>query len=255
MIIKLKMSSKSCNESPKPIQLNQKSLPIKIQSKEEPFRPNTEDLKPFLIEEKDINAQSLVINKYQISDLNILLKNSDMTRIKTYEIKSNEQITFLLSFEIVKEKMKISVIVKDSYPQNKYENYYTLEDFIKINKWFNIFNNIDKAEILLPVNDLTEIESKEINEIPILNGNFDNLSYLLKSNKKVDKAREEELLQNKQNENKSDKSDKSDNLEEIKDTFKLQIEKKIKNNNNINEVFKGEKRREDKIYKRECAAK
>ena len=234
------MSSKSCNESPKSIQLNQKSLPIKSQSKEEPFRPNTEDLKPILIEEKDINAQSLVINKYQISDLNILLKNSDMTRIKTYEIKSNEQITFLLSFEIVKEKMKISVIVKDSYPQNKYENYYTLEDFIKINKWFNIFNNIDKAEILLPVNDLTEIESKEINEIPILNGNFDNLSYLLKSNKKVDKAREEELLQNKQNEN---KIDKNSNLEEIKDTFKLRIEKKLKNNKNIKEVTKEEKRR------------
>ena len=68
------MSSKSCNESPKPIQLNQKSLPIKSQSKEEPFRPNTEDLKPILIEEKDINEESLVINKYQISDLNILLK-------------------------------------------------------------------------------------------------------------------------------------------------------------------------------------
>ena len=232
--------------------------------------------------------------------MNILSKNSDITRIKTYEIQSDEQVTFLLSFEIVKEKMKISVVEKDSFPQNKYENYYSLEDFIKINKWFNIFYNIeslliefeqltknenfaieqknknvlslfivfpidllDKIEILLPVNEInnldlfsqliskiTEIESKESNEIAFFDEKIDNLGHLLQSIEEANKAREEEMLQNQQNEeNKEEdhqnenqnenKSEKSNNLEEMKDALKLQIEKKIKNDTetkNLNEL-------------------
>ena len=106
--------------------------------------------------EQEIDAQSLPSNKSQMSDLNILSKNSDMTRIKTYEIVSDEKITFLLSFEQVKEKIKISVVEKDSFPQNKYENFYSLEDFIKINKWFNIFYNIES--LLVEFEQLTKNE-------------------------------------------------------------------------------------------------
>ena len=221
-----------------------------------------------------------------------------MTRIKTYEIQSDEQVSFLLSFEIIKEKIKITVIEKDSFPQNKYENYYSLEDFIKINKWFNIFYNIeslltefeqltkneyftieqknknvlslfiifpidllDKIEIQLPINEInnldlfsqliskiTEIESKENNEISFFDEKIDNLGHLLQSIEEANKAREEELL-NKQNEqilnneeNKENKEEKSENksnksntnLEEMKDALKLQIEKKIKNDTNPN---------------------
>ena len=93
------MSSKSSKESLKPNQLNQKSLPIKSLSKEKPFQPNTEDLKPILIEEKEIETQSLVVNKYQISDLNILFKNNNMTRIKTYEIQSDEWFNIFNNIE------------------------------------------------------------------------------------------------------------------------------------------------------------
>ena len=305
-------ASKKSTKSTKSNQLNQKNLQNKKPSKK-PSKINNKDTvsrasknlskkskKLLSTGEKEIDAQSLASNKSQISDLNILSKNSDMTRIKTYEIQSDEQVTFLLSFEIVKEKMKISVVEKDSFPQNKYENYYSLEDFIKINKWFNIFYNIeslltefeqltknenfaieqknknvlslfivfpidllDKIEILLPVNEInnldlfsqliskiTEIESKESNEIAFFDEKIDNLGHLLQSIEEANKAREEEMLQNQQNEeNKEEdhqnenqnenKSEKSNNLEEMKDALKLQIEKKIKNDTetkNLNEL-------------------
>ena len=305
-------ASKKSTKSTKSNQLNQKNLQNKKPSKK-PSKINNKDTvsrasknlskkskKLLSTGEKEIDAQSLASNKSQISDLNILSKNSDITRIKTYEIQSDEQVTFLLSFEIVKEKMKISVVEKDSFPQNKYENYYSLEDFIKINKWFNIFYNIeslltefeqltknenfaieqknknvlslfivfpidllDKIEILLPVNEInnldlfsqliskiTEIESKESNEIAFFDEKIDNLGHLLQSIEEANKAREEEMLQNQQNEeNKEEehqnenqnenKSEKSNNLEEMKDALKLQIEKKIKNDTetkNLNEL-------------------
>ena len=305
-------ASKKSTKSTKSNQLNQKNLQNKKPSKK-PSKINNKDTvsrasknlskkskKLLSTGEKEIDAQSLASNKSQISDLNILSKNSDMTRIKTYEIQSDEQVTFLLSFEIVKEKMKISVVEKDSFPQNKYENYYSLDDFIKINKWFNIFYNIeslltefeqltknenfaieqknknvlslfivfpidllDKIEILLPVNEInnldlfsqliskiTEIESKESNEIAFFDEKIDNLGHLLQSIEEANKAREEEMLQNQQNEeNKEEeqqnenqnenKSEKSNNLEEMKDALKLQIEKKIKNDTetkNLNEL-------------------
>ena len=305
-------ASKKSTKSTKSNQLNQKNLQNKKPSKK-PSKINNKDTvsrasknlskkskKLLSTGEKEIDAQSLASNKSQISDLNILSKNSDMTRIKTYEIQSDEQVSFLLSFEIIKEKIKISVIEKESFPQNKYENYYSLEDFIKINKWFNIFYNIeslltefeqltknenfaieqknknvlslfivfpidllDKIEILLPVNEInnldlfsqliskiTEIESKESNEIAFFDEKIDNLGHLLQSIEEANKAREEEMLQNQQNEeNKEEdqqnenqnenKSEKSNNLEEMKDALKLQIEKKIKNDTetkNLNEL-------------------
>jgi len=288
------MNSKASNKSPKTNHLNQKSPPSKSRSKEKLSKPNNKDPKHISIGEKGIDSQSLASNKSQTSDLNIF----SMTRIKIYEIKSDEQVTFLLRFEIVKEKMKISVIEKESFPQNKYENYHSLEYFIATNKWFNIFNNIefllyelelltkneyftieqkdknvlslfiifpidllDKIEILLSVNEInnldlfsqliskiTEIESKENNEISFFNQKIDNLTHLIQSNEEINKSKEEEILEYQQNENESNKCNKSNILEEINEAHKLQIEKKIKNNNNknINEVTKVEKRREEK---------
>ena len=250
--------------------------------------------------EKELDTQSLASNKSQISDINAMSKNSDMTRIKTYEIKSDEQIPFLLSFELIKDKIKISAVEKDSFPQNKYENYYSLEDFIKINKWFNIFYTIenlltefelltknesfvieeknryvlslfivfpidllDRIEIQLPINEINnldlfsqliskinEFETHENNEIALFEEKIDNLGHLLQSIEEANKAREEEMLQNQQNEenkeeqnehaeNEEHSEDKNANLEQMKDALKLQIEKKIKNdNNNIKDVNK-----------------
>ena len=158
------MNTKTFDKSYKQNQPNQKSLPSNRQSKEKPSQPNNKDPKPILTGQKEIDTQSLAANKSKISDLNILSKSTDMTRIKTYEIKSGEQVTFLLRFEIVEEKMKISVIEKNSFPQKKYENYYYLADFIAINKWFNIFNNIENLLYefeLLTKNEFLAIEQKD----------------------------------------------------------------------------------------------
>ena len=104
------MNSKASNKSPKINHLNQKSPPSKSLSKEKPSQPNNKDLKPISIGEKEVFSQSLAANKSQIPDFNIFSKNSSMMIIKTYKIQSDEQVTFLLSFEIVEEKLKISVI-------------------------------------------------------------------------------------------------------------------------------------------------
>ena len=62
-----------------------------------------------------------------------------------------------MSFEIVEEEMKISVIERDSFPQDKYKKYYSLEDSITINKLFNVFYNIEC--ILYKFEQLTIIEN------------------------------------------------------------------------------------------------
>ena len=136
------MSSKTSDKNIKPNQFNPKSLQSKKIFKKMTSLPNHK--KPNFIStgEQEFDSQSLTVNKSQISDKNILFGNINMIRIKTYEIQSYEQVIFLLSFKKIEEKMKIPVIQKDSFPQNRYENYYSLKDFIAINKMINIFYNI-----------------------------------------------------------------------------------------------------------------
>ena len=298
------MKSKASKKSTKSSQINSKKPASKIQSKN-PSKRTSKLLKDQVSKaskgviskkskklsgEQEIDAQSLPSNKSQISDLNILSKNSELTRTKIYEIKSDEQIPFLLNFEQVKDKIKICAIEKDSFPVNRYENFYSLEDFIKINKWFNIFYNIEnllsefeilvksenfvieqknrnvlslfivfpidlleRIEIQLPINEINnldlfsqliskinEIESKENNDIAFFDEKIDNLSHLLQSIEEVNKAKEEEMIQNQnqeqnkennEEEKENNNEEKNNNLEEMKDALKLQIEKKIKNDN------------------------
>ena len=307
------MKSKASKKSTKSSQINSKKPASKIQSKN-PSKRTSKLLKDQVSKaskgviskkskkisgEQEIDAQSLPSNKSQISDLNILSKNSELTRTKIYEIKSDEQIPFLLNFEQVKDKIKICAVEKDSFPVNRYENFYSLEDFIKINKWFNIFYNIEnllsefeilvksenlvieqknrnvlslfivfpidlleRIEIQLPINEINnldlfsqliskinEIESKENNDIAFFDEKIDNLSHLLQSIEEVNKAKEEEMIQNQnqeqnkennEEEKENNNEEKNNNLEEMKDALKLQIEKKIKNDNiqqdNNNEI-------------------
>ena len=175
------MKSKTSKKSTKSNQLNTRKQPSKNPSKK-PSKINKDQIskasknlskkskKILSTGEQEIDAQSLPSNKSQISDMNILSKNSDMTRTKSYEIYSDEKVPFLLSFELVKEKIKITAIEKDSFPQNKYENFYSLEDFIKINKWFNIFYNIESLLVefeLLTKNENFIIEQKSKNVLSL----------------------------------------------------------------------------------------
>ena len=120
------MKSKESKKSTKSNQLNMKKPPSKINSKNPSKKPSklnkdqisrTSKIAPskkskklLSTGEQEIDAQSLPSKKSQISDLNILSKNSELTRTKIYEIKSDEQIPFLLNFEQVKDKIKITAV-------------------------------------------------------------------------------------------------------------------------------------------------
>ena len=269
------MKSKISKKSTKSNQTNSKKFPSKNPSKK-PSKLNKDNTsrasknlskkskKLLSTGEQELDAQSLPSNKSQISDLNILSKNSELTRVKIYEIKSDEQIPFLLSFEQVKEKLKITIIEKDSFPQNKYENYYSLEDFIKIDKWFNIFYNIESllAEfeqiaknenfvidqknnnvlslfIMFPIELLDKIEIQlPINEI----NNLDLFSQL------ISKINE---IENKDNNDIAFFDEKIDNLghllQSIEETKKAREEELLQNqqNNEVKEENKEEQNEEE----------
>ena len=103
------MNSKVSNNSTNLKHSNPKNNQSKNTPKKKPALSNNEDLKSISIRGKEISTKSLESNKSEISDLNILSKNNGMSKIKTYEIKEEEKVSFLLNFELVKEKIKISV--------------------------------------------------------------------------------------------------------------------------------------------------
>lgn len=107
--------------------------------------------------ESEIASESLQSNKSQIGEIEEISKKSEMPKVKTYEIITEEETSYLLNFEQVKDKLRIKVIEKNSFPQNEFENFYTLEDLIKIDKWFKIFYNIEN--LLLEFEQLTKNES------------------------------------------------------------------------------------------------
>ena len=93
------------------------------------------------------SSQGIQSNKAEIGELEEISKRSEMPKVKIYEIKADEQTSYLLNFEQVKDKLKIKVTEKDSFPKNEYENYYSLEDLIKLDEWFKIFYNIESLII------------------------------------------------------------------------------------------------------------
>ena len=170
----LKASNKNTNKNPHNPKNNQSQNPIRKKR----YQSNKEDLKPISLSEKEISKQSFISNKSQIYDLN------------------------------VKEKIKISVIEKDSFPHNNLklkENYE-----IDLYNLVHLLQNIEEAK-------------KDIEEEILQN-------------------QQNKLIKDKEN-----KSDKNNNLKEITDTIKLKLEEKIKNyTDNKNEDNKEEKRREEK---------
>ena len=59
-----------------------------------------------------------------------------------YQIFSEEKSLYDIYFEQVKNQLKIFIREKDSNPINEYEKYFTLDELIQKNDWFNIFDNI-----------------------------------------------------------------------------------------------------------------
>ena len=107
--------------------------------------------------ETEMVSENLESNKSQLGEIEEISKKSEIPKIKTYEIRSDEENTYLLSFEQFKDKLRIKVSEKNCFPPNEFENFYSLEDLIKIDKWFKIFYNIES--LLVELDQLTRNES------------------------------------------------------------------------------------------------
>ena len=130
---------------------NEKKQTKKVTNKKKEQKPVQEKKK-----ESEIASVSLQSNKPQIGEIEEISKKSEIPKILTYEINSDEETSYILNFEQVKDKLRIKISEKNSYPPNEFENFYSLEDLIKIDKWFKIFYNIE--------NLLTELEQLTKNE-------------------------------------------------------------------------------------------
>ena len=152
-----KKVSKPTNKKMRAQQVKQKPKPP---SKKNELTKKESKTQPKQNKESEIASQDFTSNKAQIGEIEEIeeiSKRSELPKAKTYEIKTDDQIPYLLNFEQIKDKLKIKVTEKDSFPKNEYENYYSLEDLIKINNWFKIFYNIES--LIIELEQLTKNES------------------------------------------------------------------------------------------------
>ena len=119
-------------------------------------------------ENDEVNYQSNPSSKYGTLHASTI---QDKDLLQT-EILSDEEVPFILTFSKVKEKLKITAVEKNSMPQNIYENYFSMQDLIKINSWFKIFYNLNQFLIeveILAKNQSFEIEIKRKKFLKIKN--------------------------------------------------------------------------------------
>ena len=87
-----------------------------------------------------------------------------------YKILSEEKSLYYVHFEQINEELKIFIHERDSNPKNTYEKNYTLDELIKTNDWFKIFDNIKDLlnELdLLVKNDNLGIKLKKEGELSL----------------------------------------------------------------------------------------
>ena len=103
----------------------QPKQPKKPLKKKESKKPKEQKKEP------EIPAESVQSNKAILGEMEEISKKSEIPKVKTYEIITEEEISYLLNFEQVKDKLRIKVIEKNSFPPNEFENFYSLDDLIK----------------------------------------------------------------------------------------------------------------------------
>lgn len=138
---------------------NEKKQSKKILNKKKEIK-NVPEIK----KESEIASVSLQSNKPQLGEIEEISKKSEIQKIITYQIDTNEETSYILNFEQSKDKLRIKASEKNSFPPNEFENFYSLEDLIKIDKWFKIFYNIDSLLIeleQLSKNERFSIERKK----------------------------------------------------------------------------------------------
>jgi hypothetical protein len=137
---------------------SKETKPLKENKKKEKEKKEVKQ-SPKTNKESEISSQGIQSNRAEIGEIEEISK-CEIPKVKIYEIKGDEQTSYLLNFVQVKDKLKIKVTEKDSFPNNEYENYYSLEDLIKIDEWFKIFYNIES--LIIELEQLTKNESFEI---------------------------------------------------------------------------------------------
>ena len=124
-----------------------------MDNKENPKDP--ENVIPYQ-ENEDIEKNIPSHHSTQIK-LNILNKSLEKEIPKIHTISDEEEDKkFTLVFERAGKKIKILLSEKDVFPARSYEEYFTYEDLITKNEWFNHFSNIKEI-----TNELNEINNNE----------------------------------------------------------------------------------------------
>ena len=137
------MRKKQVKQIAKPLKDKKQTKNANQQKKE--LKPKNKKKVPEIVSE---NLQLNKSNKSQSKEIEELSKRSEKPKeVKSFEIMSDEETTYLINFEQVKDKLRIKAIEKNTFPQNEFENFYSLEDLIKIDKWFKIFYNIENLLI------------------------------------------------------------------------------------------------------------
>ena len=137
------MRKKQVKQIAKPLKDKKQTKNANQQKKE--LKPKNKKKVPEIVSE---NLQLNKSNKSLSKEIEELSKRSEKPKeVKSFEIMSDEETTYLINFEQVKDKLRIKAIEKNTFPQNEFENFYSLEDLIKIDKWFKIFYNIENLLI------------------------------------------------------------------------------------------------------------
>jgi hypothetical protein len=143
------MPKKITKKSTKPPNEKKQTKKVANKQKEEKAVPEKK-------KESEIASVSLQSNKPQLGEIEEISKKSEIPKIITYEINNDEETSYILNFEQVKDNLRIKISEKNSFPSNEFENFYSLENLIKIDKWFKIFYNVES--LLIELEQLTKNE-------------------------------------------------------------------------------------------------
>ena len=82
----------------------EKNQAKKVTNKKKEQKPAPEKKK-----ETEIASVSLQSNKPQLGEIEEISKKSEIPKIITYEIKNDEEISYILNFEQAKDKIRIKI--------------------------------------------------------------------------------------------------------------------------------------------------
>lgn len=191
---------------------------------------------------------------------NILNKSYDKEVPKAHIINNEEDDKlYTLIFEKAGKRIKIFLSEKDVFPAMTYEEYYSYEDFINKNEWFNQFK--DNKEIIIELNETNNNESftikkKENNPMTIFinfpaETGIPSTEFILKENEIDNREMFRQLfvkfksIQQEHEEDVSNFTNRIKYLEEIMEKINGNNNKEEKSENNYQNEEQEENKKED----------